>query len=249
MHIKVPGKLLNGGATATALYNYTTNAQLNFDRTLGSIDDYELLEHKNSYYKFKLTNQSFSKIITNYPGLINGWINLKTGNSNAYLGYIIKITFDDKTQCDNYINNILKSSKAKAWGNKTLSLSGVTGGYYECKYIRTNDNIIYISQNTKIGKIDDNAIGGCWYQFDTVGASEFTGTLEIEFYDPFFNDPDLCGFYKAPNVQEASKYWIKLFKKLKSVSTTQTIYVGDNILSLLTDEDKKIATDKGWTLA
>ena len=248
MHIKVPGKLLNGGATATALYNYTTNAQLNFDRTLGSIDDYELLEHKNSYYKFKLTNQSFSQIITNYPGLINGWINLRTGNSNAYLGYIIKITFDDKTQCDNYINNILKSSKAKAWGNKTLSLSGVTGGYYECKYIRTNDTI-YISQNTKIGKIDDNAISGCWYQFDTVGAFTFTGTLEIEFYDPFFNDPDLCGFYKAPNAQEASKYWVQLFKKLKSVSTTQTIYVGDNILSLLTDEDKKIATDKGWTLA
>lgn len=249
MHIKVPGKFLNGGATATALYNYTTNAQLNFDRTLTSSDSYELLEHKNSYYKFKLTNQSFSSIITNYPGLINGWINLTTGNSNAYLGYIIKITFDDKTQCDDYINRLLKTSKAKAWGNKTLSLSGVTGGYYGCKYIRTNDTTIYIGQNTKIGKINEDAIGGCWYQFDTIGAFNLTGTIEIEFYDPFFNDPELCGFYKAPNVEEASKYWVKLFKKLKVVTTTQTINLGSTLLAKLTDEDKKIATDKGWTLA
>ena len=250
MQIKIPAELLNAGATATALYNWTTNAQLDFDRTLGSIDDYELISHENSYYKLRLSNQGFSNIITNYPGVIHNWITLNMVASNAYLGYVIRITFDTKTQCDTYITNILKkTSYSKAYNSQTLSLTGITGGYFTCKYVRTNDNTVYIAQDTKIGRINDNAISGCWYQFDTVGAMKISGTLEIEFYDPFFNDSDLYGFYKAPNAEEASKFWVKLLKKLKPVTTTQTINVGFYVLAQLSDEDKKIATDKGWTLA
>ena len=36
---------------------------------------------------------------------------------------------------------------------------------------------------------------------------------------------------------------------LKTVTTTQTITLGSTLLAKLTDEDKKIATNKGWTLA
>ena len=36
---------------------------------------------------------------------------------------------------------------------------------------------------------------------------------------------------------------------LKPVTTTQTVTLGSTLLAKLTDEDKKIATDKGWTLA
>lgn len=32
------------------------------------------------------------------------------------------------------------------------------------------------------------------------------------------------------------------------MTTAKTIYVGE-YLNILTDEDKKIATDKGWTIA
>ena len=36
---------------------------------------------------------------------------------------------------------------------------------------------------------------------------------------------------------------------IKTVTTTQTITLGSTLLAKLTDEDKKLATDKGWTLA
>ena len=36
---------------------------------------------------------------------------------------------------------------------------------------------------------------------------------------------------------------------IKVITTTQTITLGSTLLAKLTDEDKKIATDKGWTLA
>ena len=42
---------------------------------------------------------------------------------------------------------------------------------------------------------------------------------------------------------------VNWFKQLSTITTTATIQVGSKILALLTDEDKKIATDKGWTLA
>ena len=43
---------------------------------------------------------------------------------------------------------------------------------------------------------------------------------------------------------------VQLFTEtLLNVTTTQTITLGSTLLAKLTDEDKKIATDKGWTLA
>ena len=41
----------------------------------------------------------------------------------------------------------------------------------------------------------------------------------------------------------------KWFNKLPTLTTTSSLQLGSKVLSLLTDEDKKIATDKGWTLA
>jgi hypothetical protein len=43
---------------------------------------------------------------------------------------------------------------------------------------------------------------------------------------------------------------VKIFTEgLEPVTTTQTITLGSTLLAKLTDEDKKIATDKGWTIA
>lgn len=40
-----------------------------------------------------------------------------------------------------------------------------------------------------------------------------------------------------------------IIETLQPTTTTKTLTVGSKNLALLTDEDKKIATDKGWTLA
>ena len=42
---------------------------------------------------------------------------------------------------------------------------------------------------------------------------------------------------------------LKMFNRLAKVTNSPVIQLGTYALSLLTDEDKKIATDKGWTLA
>jgi hypothetical protein len=42
---------------------------------------------------------------------------------------------------------------------------------------------------------------------------------------------------------------IGLMNGLSKVTSTQTLTLGSTLLAKLTDEDKKIATDKGWTLA
>ena len=42
---------------------------------------------------------------------------------------------------------------------------------------------------------------------------------------------------------------INLFNDLAPLTVTATLTIGSTLLAKLTDEDKKIATDKGWTLA
>lgn len=42
---------------------------------------------------------------------------------------------------------------------------------------------------------------------------------------------------------------VVLLNDLKSVTTAQTLTMGSTKLALLSDAEKKIATDKGWTLA
>ena len=42
---------------------------------------------------------------------------------------------------------------------------------------------------------------------------------------------------------------IKLINNLKSGVTSKTLKMGSSKLALLSDEEKKVATDKGWTLA
>ena len=42
---------------------------------------------------------------------------------------------------------------------------------------------------------------------------------------------------------------IPILNDLVKTTTTKTLTIGSTKLALLTDEDKKIATDKGWTLA
>ena len=42
---------------------------------------------------------------------------------------------------------------------------------------------------------------------------------------------------------------VKLINNLKSGVTSKTLTMGSSKLALLSDEEKKVATDKGWTLA
>ena len=42
---------------------------------------------------------------------------------------------------------------------------------------------------------------------------------------------------------------VKVFGNLATITSTQTLTLGSTLLALLSDDDKAIATSKGWTLA
>ena len=65
----------------------------------------------------------------------------------------------------------------------------------------------------------------------------------------FKNDCDFLGVYFREVTIQSREALVNLLNALQPVTTTHQCAVGSTNLALLTDEDKKIATDKGWTLA
>lgn len=61
------------------------------------------------------------------------------------------------------------------------------------------------------------------------------------------------GFDCEMNLSQATKLtvdsMVSMFNALATITTTKTLQLGSTNLSKLTTEQKKIATDKGWTLA
>ncbi len=253
MHIKVPGKLLNGGATATAKYNWTDAAEIKWGKTWSYSDDnITKIESADSYIKLRLENAKYGSIISSYQGVLNGWINTQTWHVNCYFGVIMKYTFDDKEACDDFLNwmKTAPSNQRNIFINCNLAFDNTWNDYQQLKTVRTSDTVVYATLPHQIGKVNEsNYVGGAWYQLDNIGQHPLTCTLELEFFDPWFNDPEMQGFGSAPDVETAAVYYRKLFKRLKPVTATKTLYCNSYILNYLTDEDKKIATDKGWTLA
>ena len=253
MFIKVPGGLLNGGATATARYNYSNVAQIKWDRQLKlQNDNITIVEHKCSYYKLRLDGVTYRDVVVAYQGNINGWIVTTTWHCNLQTGMILKYTFDKKEDCDKFETFIKTNPIATIYANCNQTLTTNSNGYQTLKYKRVNDTVIYctFSRYSKIGRINETGeIGFAWIQLARIGEYGLTCTLEIEFFDPYFNDDELQGFMSAPDKETAAKYYEILFKRLKTTTSTQTFYLNGLMLNYLNDDVKKIATDKGWTLA
>ena len=60
---------------------------------------------------------------------------------------------------------------------------------------------------------------------------------------------DISNCFKLPREQLVKLFREGLVDTTESGLGTQTLTIGTTLMSKLTDEDKKIATDKGWTLA
>ena len=56
-------------------------------------------------------------------------------------------------------------------------------------------------------------------------------------------------FYLADSTKLTHDSLMVVINGLQTVTTTQTLTIGATNLAKLSDEDKKVATDKGWTLA
>ena len=65
----------------------------------------------------------------------------------------------------------------------------------------------------------------------------------------FKDDCDFLGVYFRKVTIQSREALVNLLNALQPVTTTHQCVIGSQNIALLTDEDKKIATGKGWTLA
>ena len=116
---------------------------------------------------------------------------------------------------------------------------------------------VYLKNGTQIGwkndKIFETKIGDYYYYFfETIKkyikdirfiATNYfpAGTFEESCEVEIFRVNDECCYTRTQ--------FVKWFAELPTITTTKTLTLGSKVLAKLTDEDKKIATDKGWTLA
>ena len=56
-------------------------------------------------------------------------------------------------------------------------------------------------------------------------------------------------FYISASTKFTREALVEILNNLATVTSTQTLTMGSTNLAKLTDEDKAIATGKGWTLA
>lgn len=150
------------------------------------------------------------------------------------------------------------------------SITDITDAYSDPE----NDGIININSKdiftaTNIKELPESYVEGTnqcfseWFRYCPIVIYRGTlnGTREIKNNDAFKS----CQQFRMTNITRSldirnSQYnhynlytrdellWI-FNNGLEPVSTTQTLTIGAAALALLTDEDKAIATNKGWTLA
>lgn len=133
----------------------------------------------------------------------------------------------------------------------------------------TKMNSSYIFNSTHITELPETFIEGTdqciseWFRYSPIVIYRGTlnGTKEIKNNNAFSS----CQQFRMTNIKRSldirnSQYnrynlytrdellWI-FNNGLEPVSTTQTLTIGAAALALLSDEDKAIATNKGWTLA
>ena len=76
--------------------------------------------------------------------------------------------------------------------------------------------------------------------------TQFVSCPKLEVIEVFNINANLT-ISNCPNINYESL--IGLLNNLVPTTSTKTLTLGSDLLAKLTDEDKKIATDKGWTLA
>ena len=109
-----------------------------------------------------------------------------------------------------------------------------------CKTIVRKDNIIYVRACLTPEIIKSWDCIGIDQYYSGNGIPVVCTKWQVWWVSPTFTDEQ--------NLTMTREHIIEMFNRMEKVTTTKTYKLGPYGLSLLTDEDKKIATDKGWTL-
>ena len=129
-----------------------------------------------------------------------------------------------------------------------------TFGYAQVKKIKVADGCSAIASGNTIQAV----FYGC-SNLEEIDGLDFGGAHSQAYVGNWFNG---CVKLKRINIKHIAKSFnisistafeeadlVEIISNLDTVTTTQTLTMGATNLAKLTDDEKKVATDKGWVLA
>lgn len=166
-------------------------------------------------------------------------------------------------------HNLLSETKIKYMYSGCISITNIGDAYSDPENDGfTKPNSQYVFNSTNIIELPETFIEGQdqsvseWFNYCpiVIYRGVLNGTKEIKNNYAFSS----CQQFKMTNItrsldirnSQSNRYnlytreaLLEVLNNLEPVTTTQTLTVGAAALALLSDSDKSIATDKGWTLA
>lgn len=165
------------------------------------------------------------------------------------------------TNCSSLFNacySLKRLPNLTGWDlSKATDVNSMFSGLYGIRELNT-DGIIFPTVNTK----HDNFFRYC-YQLINLNASNIDLKYASASYSNFISDcRELIEFYPPQNIGYGNRACnfsfanmlshdslLRILNNLATVTTATTLTLGKANLDVLTDEEKAIATSKGWTLA
>lgn len=114
----------------------------------------------------------------------------------------------------------------EGFGKKMLN---IYSGFYDCSALET---ITFPAGFGSTCNVFDNCFHGCTALTTINGGIEARASLDL-----------------SPCTQLTHESLMNVINSIQTVTTTQKLTLGATNLAKLTDAEKQIATDKGWTLA
>ena len=174
----------------------------------------------------------------------------KCGDSTAtsFDGAIEFTATSDVTDMNNMFSDCSKLTSIPLFN--TINVIDMNNMFYHCssltsipsldtsKVINTSYMFYNCSKLTSVPSLDTSKVGNMYGMFYNCSSLETIHMINI--------GTDLDIHYSTKFTREAL---LEIIGNLKTVTTTMTLTMGSTNLAKLTDEDKAIATNKGWTLA
>ena len=205
------------------------------------------IKHDYIANKMKLQYAGGSNCISTLTTTYEYWRRIKY--LGCYYGLLLELYFNDKETMNSAINYLQNNSRFINWNGINYSGQDIYGATNRLTINSINYNELKIQLNPafKAPEKDSRSAmaSNMYYGFSGMFLStdgDFKCSKVLVEIIPLYDNNQ----YKW---QYDRDYIVECLNKLETVTTTKTVLIYPEVKAKLTDEDKKIATDKGWTLA
>ena len=167
------------------------------------------------------------------------------------------LAIDDLTNCFSNCSNLTSISLPDGFGRTAVNIGGCFSSCTSLTSLTLPDGF---GQNATMFTFNRRV--GCFYNckaLESLHLPSGFGQKATNLGNCFYNCTSLTNITGNPNFKVSVNFSkstnlthdsiMVIINGLQTVTTTQTLTLGSTNLAKLTEADKKIATDKGWTLA